>query len=172
MALKHIKKLKDDLFNTQVKRFEALESEINSLTRDSMVDPEDVEEALRQLRAISTYIQNISTTLLAAQVPHVFNKSYESFMTLNKSLTKTRDTIKEEGRGLELLEGYDKKLSEIEPFFKIYLSTKDFMSLPKADKKYKAWKKNGLIKNNLTYLPFFELNLMLNTLDNYLKNNF
>ena len=63
MAKWQVKKVQELLFERIVPRFEEFEAKVNKVTKESMLDPEDLEGVLYFIRKISTVIQNMNNQL-------------------------------------------------------------------------------------------------------------
>ena len=171
MAKTDIKKLKKELFDNYVITFSDLEVEINSYTRETMVDPNLVKEALDNLRLLDLYIQNTARVLSMAESPDVFRSNYRSQLVLVEGLEKALDRIKKEQPDLSLIPEYEKQLITSKKFLEFFTETRTFLEYPKNKKKYRRWVRNGLIKE-VDYKMFKEIALMLSTLNNFLEDNF
>lgn len=137
MAKWQVKKVQELLFEKIVPRFEEFEDKVNRVTKESMLDPEDLEGVLYFIRKISTVIQNINNQLfLAYTKPKEFVSLINSTQVMHDELVKVRKSLEENSPGDERIEAYTKKEAESFILLSELKMVKKILDFPNRKKKY------------------------------------
>lgn len=146
MAKKHLLRLKNGLYENLVKDIEELEKEISFKTRETMVDPESVEEAVSMLREVCTEIQNIGSCVTSAiSYPNEFLMGHSSINNMVKVLYDTIDKVREQEPESPLIAEYEKSLLKNLNLCHLYNEVKRFRDFPSSKKKFNSWVRRGWI---------------------------
>lgn len=137
MAKWQVKKVQELLFEKIVPRFEEFEAKVNKVTKESMLDPEDLEGVLYSIRKISTVIQNINNQLfLAYTKPKEFVSLINSTQVMHDELVKVRESLEENSPGDERIEAYTRKETESFILLSELKMVKRILDFPNRKKKY------------------------------------
>ena len=172
MAKKDIIKLRRELTSSYIPKFEEFEYSIHQISKVSMVDPDDMEEAVRLLRVISNYISNVNSALFVAE--NQINEFYQvlgSQVLLKKGLKEACEGIREHDPDSDLLEGYMKKELEVSETVNILVCTKKLLCLPNSKKKRAKLEGRKPGSTKVEYTPFKELDSKMENLDKFIKSD-
>lgn len=137
MAKWQVKKVQELLFQTIVPRFEEFEAKVNKVTKESMLDPEDLEGVLSSIRKISTVIQNLNNQLfLAYTKPKEFVSLINSTQIMYDELVKVRESLEENSPGDDRIEAYTRKEAESSVLLAELKTVKKILDFPNRKKKY------------------------------------
>lgn len=137
MAKWQVKKVQELLFEKIVPRFEEFEAKVNKVTKESMLDPEDLEGVLSSIRKISTIIQNLNNQLfLAYTKPKEFVSLINSTQVMHDELVKVRKSLEENSPGDERIEAYTRKEAESTILLAELKMVKKILDFPNRKKKY------------------------------------
>lgn len=169
MAKKQLKKIRDSLFSNEVVEFEELENRFQVAIKTTMVDPEVVESGMKQISSVSTYIQNLNSTLfLAIENSEKFISTFNSQCLMYSSILKTVKQIEKEQPELEdLINSYYLKIDEILPLVEICKWVKRVKDLPNSKKKLKRCKE--IAKNLKFFLPLVRLRGRIKLLRDFIE---